>query len=62
MLKKLFSTSLIAFSIIFCSFSDSAAVQTECEHYFQTQVINGIRYLVEYSCDGSIINIVEIEE
>lgn len=62
MLKKLFSTSLIVLSVFCFSFSDINAKQTECDNYFQTEVINGIRYLIEYSCDGSIINITEIEE
>lgn len=62
MFKKLFSISLIALSIFCLSISDINAKQTECEHYFQTEVINGTRYLIEYNCDGSIINITEIED
>jgi hypothetical protein len=55
---RTFIFTLIFSIIVFMGVELSApVVASACDHYFQEQVINGQRYMVEYSCDGSIVNV-----
>lgn len=45
--------------IFFTAPQDSKA---DCQHYFVVELRGDIRYLVEYSCDGSMVNITVLED
>ncbi len=62
MLKRILAVLFITASIISIGSSDIAAKNTDCEHTFIIQVINGFKYQFEYSCDGSIVNVILIED
>ena len=36
--------------------------RADCVHYFERVVIQGQLYLVEYDCDGMIVNMMPINE
>ncbi len=61
-MKKLLAAFLIILSIVSASVIWSPADVMACEHYFQEEVHNGQRYLVEYNCDGAIISMMPIED
>ena len=42
--------------------SSAYASSGECEHYFITELIGQQHILVEYDCDGKIVNMIPIGE
>lgn len=67
MFRKFFYTVLVVVSIFAAgSFNIDAKStelkKTECEHYFQEVTIGQQRYLYEYSCDGTLVAVTEIED
>lgn len=61
MLKKFFYVSLIASAFVFGNLETSAETSAAV-NYFKIEVIAGISYLCEYSDDGILVNITEIED
>lgn len=61
MFKKFFYISLIASAILFGNINISAETSIAV-NYFNIEVIAGIRYLCEYSDDGILMSITEIED
>ena len=62
MFKRTLAVLFIAASIFSIGVSDSSAKSTNCEHTFRIEVINGVKYQYEYSCDGSLVNVTVIED
>ena len=55
---RTFIVSVIFSIVIFLGVELSAPViASACDHYFVEVVIDGARYRIEYSCDGSIVNV-----
>lgn len=61
MLKKFFYVSLIASAFVFGNL-DTSAETSAASNYFKIEIIEGVRYLCEYSDDGALVNITEIED
>ncbi len=61
MLKKFFYVSLIASAFVFGNLETSAETSAAA-NYFKIEVIAGISYLCEYTDDGALVNITEIED
>jgi hypothetical protein len=36
--------------------------KADCEHIFVTEYRGGIKVLVEYDCDGSVVNVTVLED
>lgn len=61
MLKKFFYVSLIASAFVFGNI-DTSAETSAAANYFKIEVIAGISYLCEYTDDGILVHITEIED
>jgi len=61
MLKKFFYVSLIASAFVFGN-ADINAESSAAANYFKIEVIAGISYLCEYTDDGILVHITEIED
>ncbi|HMQ79979.1 MAG TPA: hypothetical protein PKE39_15300 [Ignavibacteria bacterium] len=61
MLKKFFYVSLIASAFVFGN-PDISAETSAAANYFKIEVIAGISYLCEYTEDGILVHIIEIED
>lgn len=61
MVKRLLVVLTISVSL-FIGLSNSSAKSTDCEHYFERVSINNVTYLIEYSCDGSIVAATVIDD
>ncbi|NOS85626.1 MAG: hypothetical protein HOP31_10835 [Ignavibacteria bacterium] len=61
MFKKFFYVSLIASAFVLGNINTSAETSKEA-NYFKIEVIAGIRYLCEYTDDGILVHITEIED
>ncbi len=54
MVKRLLAVFALT-AVLAAGFTGTIAKSTDCEHYFLTESIAGVLYLVEYNCDGSVI-------
>lgn len=61
MLKKFFYVSLIASAFVFGNVNSSAETSA-ASNYSRIEVIAGVKYLFEYTDDGILVNITEIED
>jgi hypothetical protein len=62
-MKKILASFLIfsaMFTGLFFTLPDGA--KADCEHYYETVTRDGVRYLIEYSCDGSVVNVTVLED
>jgi hypothetical protein len=62
MFKRFLYTILICVSVFAAGDLTIDARGTECEHYFIEVTIGDQRYLYEYSCDGTLVAVTEIED
>ncbi len=62
MFKRILAVLFITATIISIGTTDIAAKNTNCEHTFIIQIINGLKYQFEYSCDGSLVNVILVED
>ncbi len=63
MIKKIFLTLAVSVSLFAISnVTELSAKSTSCEHYFEVVVINQTRYLYEYTCDGTLVGITELDD
>lgn len=61
MVKRLLAVLVVSVSLI-AGFTGLNAKNTDCEHYFKIEVINGRNYLVEYNCYDIIIMATVIDD
>ncbi len=33
----------------------------DCDHYFEKVTMDGKTYLIEYDCDGSVVNVTQLD-
>ena len=44
------------------SVNTTTAAQVTCDHYYVMEIINGVLCIVEYDCDGKIVEINPIRD
>lgn len=55
-----FVLSLVLFTGFELAAPDNA--KADCQHYFERIVIGTQAYMVEYNCDGMVVNMLPIED
>lgn len=61
-MKRVFRNFLLSAALVTGVFLAPQHSAAECEHYFKVEHIDGINYLIEYSCDGTVVNVTILED
>lgn len=62
-MRTLIASAILAFALLTgFELASPKFAKADCEHYFQREVHQGQLYLVEYTCDGVIVNMMPISE
>ena len=62
LMKKLAAVFLVSSVILSGLFFTAPQDVKACEHYFMTEYRGGQKCLVEYDCDGSVVNVTVLED
>lgn len=61
-MKKALAAFLLSAAILTGAFAVPQNTYAECEHTFKVVQTDGINYLIEYDCDGSVVNVTVLED
>ena len=62
-MRTLIASVLVSFALLTgFELASPMDARADCVHYFQREVHQGQLYLVEYTCDGVIVNMMPISD